>query len=58
MLRALGSRLRDALVAVPLDHAGINRMLGSPRDRTRETRAVMAFVGAVVGRVDGRRAAE
>jgi acetyl esterase/lipase len=50
MLRALGDRRSDSLVAVPLDHAGINRMLGSPRDRTVETDAVMAFVGAVLGR--------
>ena len=50
MLRALGNRRRDSLVAVALDHAGINRMLGSLRDTTRETKAVMAFVGAVFGR--------
>jgi arylformamidase len=50
MLRALGNRRSDSLVSVPLDHAGINRMLGSPRDTTRETAAVMAFVGALVGR--------
>jgi len=48
MLRALGDRRRDSLVAVALDHAGINRMLGSPRDATGETEAVMAFDGAVV----------
>ena len=42
MLRALGNRRSDSLVAVALDHAGINRMLGSPRDATRETEAVMA----------------
>jgi hypothetical protein len=51
MLRALGNRRRDSLVTVPLDHEGINRALGSPRDTTGETKAVMAFVGAVVGRV-------
>lgn len=50
MLRALGNRRRDSLVAVPLNHAGINRILGSPRDTTRETEAVMAFVRAVLGR--------
>ena len=50
MLRALGNRHGDSLVAVPLDHAGINRMLGSPRDTTRETEAVMAFVRSVAGR--------
>jgi arylformamidase len=50
MLRALGNRHGDSLVAVALDHAGINRMLGSPRDRTRETEAVMSFVRAVVRR--------
>jgi arylformamidase len=50
MLRALGNRPSDSLVAVALDHAGINRMLGSPRDTTRETDAVMSFVRAVVGR--------
>jgi arylformamidase len=50
MLRALGDRPGDSLVAVALDHAGINRMLGSPRDQTRETAAVMAFVSAVAGR--------
>jgi arylformamidase len=50
MLRALGNRERDSLVTVALDHAGINRMLGSPRDPTRETEAVMAFVRAVAGR--------
>ena len=44
LLRALGSRRRDSLVTVALDHAGINRMLGSPHDTTRETEAVMAFV--------------
>ena len=47
MLRALGSRRSDSLITVPLDHAGINRMLGSPLDTTRETDAVMAFVRAV-----------
>jgi acetyl esterase/lipase len=50
MLRALGSRRRDALVTVPLDHAGVNEALGSPRDATRETAAVMAFVRRVAGR--------
>jgi arylformamidase len=50
MLRALGDRRSDSLVALALDHAGINRMLGSPRDTTGETEAVMGFVGAVVGR--------
>jgi hypothetical protein len=50
MLRALGSRRSDSLVAVPLDHAGINRMLGSPRDTTAETESVMAFVRGVAGR--------
>ena len=48
MLRALGGRRSDSLVAVALDHAGINRMLGSPRDTTRETEAVMAFVRRVL----------
>jgi arylformamidase len=46
MLRALGNRRSDSLVTVPLDHAGINRMLGNPRDTTRETEAVMEFVGS------------
>jgi arylformamidase len=50
MLRALGNRRTDSLVAVALDHAGINRALGSPRDPTRETDAVMAFVRTVLGR--------
>jgi len=50
MLRALGNRDGDSLVTVALDHAGINRILGSPRDRTRETESVMAFVRALVGR--------
>jgi arylformamidase len=50
MLRALGNRHSDSLVTVALDHAGINRMLGSPRDRTRETEAVMSFVRTLVGR--------
>jgi hypothetical protein len=50
MLRALGNRHSDSLVAIARDHAGINRMLGSPRDTTRETEAVMSFVRAVVGR--------
>jgi arylformamidase len=50
MLRALGDRRRDSLITVALDHAGINEMLGSPSDPTRETRAVMAFVRAVARR--------
>jgi len=50
MVRALGDRRSDSLVAVPLTHAGINRILGSARDTTGETAAVMAFVAAVVGR--------
>ena len=50
MLRALGNRDSDSLVTVALDHAGINRMLGSPHDPTRETEAVMSFVRKVVGR--------
>lgn len=50
MLGALGHRRRDSLVTVPLDHEGINRILGSPRDTTRETGSVMAFVDAVLRR--------
>ncbi len=50
MLRALGNRRSDSLVTVPLDHAGVNRMLGSPKDTTRETNAVMTFVRAAVAR--------
>jgi arylformamidase len=50
MLRVLGNRRRDSLVTVPLDHAGINRALGSPHDATRETEAVKAFAVAVLGR--------
>ena len=50
MLRALGSRDSDSLVAVALGHAGINRVLGSPGDPTGETQAVMAFVDEVAGR--------
>ena len=47
MLQALGDRRSDSLLALALDHAGINRTLGSPRDTSGETEAVMAFVGAV-----------
>lgn len=50
MLRALGNRNSDSIVTVALDHAGINRMLGNPRDTTRETEAVMTFVRKVSAR--------
>jgi acetyl esterase/lipase len=54
MLEALGHRRRDSLVTVPLDHQGINRILGSPHDTTRETESVTAFVNAVVRRRPAR----
>jgi len=47
MARALSQDPADVL-AVPLDHAGINRNLGSPADTSGETPAVMAFVREVI----------
>ena len=47
LARALGQKQSSVLI-VPLDHAGINRNLGSPTDTSGETPAVMAFVRKVV----------
>lgn len=46
MARALGLA-SEAVLAVPLDHAGINRTLGAG-DPTRETATVTSFIGDVV----------
>jgi acetyl esterase/lipase len=47
LARALGQD-QSSVLTVPLDHAGINRNLGSPADTSGETAAVMAFVRRVV----------
>ena len=47
MARALGQEQSSVLI-VPLDHAAINRNLGSPSDTSGETAGVMAFVRQVI----------
>lgn len=48
MASALGQSPDDGVLAVPLDHLGINDALGDPGDLTPETPTVMAFVSSLV----------